>query len=154
VHDIVDPLAEVRDVDVIISWQVLEHVSSLPRALSNLHAMLRPGGMLLAQTSGSFAAFAIAARVMPHRVRVKVMARYLGHQEDEKFPTSFDHCTAHAIRKLLNQWGPAEIVPFYRGAPYFSMSRPLQRLYLSYEGFVAARQWDNLATHYLLIASA
>jgi SAM-dependent methyltransferase len=154
VHDIVEPLAELRDVDVIISWQVLEHVSSLPSALSNLHALLRPGGTLLAQTSGSFAAFAIAARVMPHRLRVKVMARYLGHHEDEKFPTSFDHCTARSIRKLLREWGPSEIVPFYRGAPYFGMSRPLQRLYLGYEGFIAAQEWDNLATHYLLIACA
>jgi SAM-dependent methyltransferase len=154
VHDIVEPLAEVRDVDAIISWQVLEHVSSLSRALSNLHTMLRPGGTLLAQTSGSFAAFAIAARVMPHRLRVKVMARYLGHREDEKFPTSFDRCTARSIRSLLDDWSSAEIVPFYRGAPYFGMSRPLQRLYLGYEDFIAARQWDNLATHYLLIACA
>jgi SAM-dependent methyltransferase len=154
VHDIIEPLPEVRDVDVIISWQVLEHVSSLPRALSNLRDTLRPGGTLLAQTSGSFAAFALGARVMPHRLRVKVMARYLGHQEEEKFPTSYDHCTARALKKLLSGWQSAEIVPFYRGATYFSMSRPLQRLYLSYEDFIAARKWDNLATHYLVVARA
>lgn len=154
VHDIVEPLPDMRNVDVIISWQVLEHVSSLPRALANLRAMLRPGGTLLAQTSGSFAAFAIAARVMPHRLRAKAMARFLGHHEDEKFPTHYDHCTARAIRKLLGDWESREIVPFFRGAPYFSMSRPLQRLYLGYEDFIATRAWDSLATHYLLIARA
>jgi SAM-dependent methyltransferase len=154
VRDVVEPLPELRDVDVVISWQVLEHVSSLPRALSNLHAALRPGGTLLAQTSGSFAAFALAARVMPHRLRVKAMARYLGHHEDEKFPTSYDHCTARAIRRLLRDWESGEIVPFFRGAPYFSMSTPLQRLYLRYEDFIAERAWSNLATHYLLIARA
>jgi SAM-dependent methyltransferase len=154
VHDVVAPLPEVRDVDVVISWQVLEHVSSLPRALTNLRATLRPGGTLLAQTSGSFAVFALAARVMPHQLRVKAMARYLGHHEDEKFPTSYDHCTARALRKRLREWESGEIVPFYRGAPYLSMSRPLQRLYLNYEDFIASRGWDNLATHYLVIARA
>ena len=154
VHDIADPLAGLRDVDVIISWQVLEHVASLPRALANLRAMLSPGGSLLAQTSGTYAAFALAARAMPHRLRVRALTRYLGHLEEDKFPTHYDHCTARAFRKLLSGWESAEIVPFYRGAPYFSMSRPLQRVYLGYENFIAARAWENLATHYLLVARA
>lgn len=152
VHDISEPLGAIRDVDVIISWQVLEHVESLPRAFSNLRQMLRPGGTLLAQLSGSYAAFALAARVMPHRLRVRVMARYLGHAEELKFPTHYDHCTARAITKLLCDWESSEIVPFFRGAPYFSMSRPLQRLYLRYEDFIASRQWNSLATHYLVVA--
>jgi SAM-dependent methyltransferase len=152
VHDIVEPFEQPRGVDVIISWQVLEHVASMPRALANLHAALRPGGTLLAQTSGSFAAFAIAARVMPHRMRVALMARHLGHAEEEKFPTEYDHCTAGALRKLLSSWGSSEIVAFYRGATYFSMSRPLQRLYLRYEDFISSRSWDGLATHYLIVA--
>jgi SAM-dependent methyltransferase len=154
VHDIAEPLGALRDVDVIISWQVLEHVSTLPRALANLRAMLRPGGTMLAQTSGRFAAFALAARVMPHWLRVKALTRYLGHLEEDKFPTRYDHCTARALANLLGDWESREIVPFYRGAPYFSMSRPLQRTYLAYEDFIAARGWANLATHYLLIARA
>jgi SAM-dependent methyltransferase len=154
VHDIVEPLADVRDVDVIISWQVLEHVSSLSMALTNLRQMLRPGGTLLAQLSGSFAAFALAARVMPHRLRVKAMARYLGHAEELKFPTHYDRCNARAISKLLEDWESSEIIPFFRGAPYFSMSRPLQRVYLGYEDFIAARGCNTLATHYLIVARA
>ncbi len=154
VHDIVEPLDELSELDVIISWQVLEHVSSLPRALANLRQMLRPGGTLVAQLSGSFAAFALAARVIPHRLRVKAMVRYLGHPEEQKFPTHYDRCHAPALRKLLNDWGASELVSFYRGAPYFSFSRPLQRLYLGYENFIESRSMDSLATHYLIIARA
>jgi SAM-dependent methyltransferase len=154
VHDIVEPLNELSELDVIISWQVLEHVSSLPRALASLRQMLRPGGTLLAQLSGSFAAFALAARVIPHRLRVKAMVRYLGHAEEQKFPTHYDHCHARAIRQLLNEWDASEVVSFYRGAPYFSFSRPLQRLYLGYENLIESRSMDNLATHYLIIARA
>jgi SAM-dependent methyltransferase len=154
VHDIVEPLDELSELDVIISWQVLEHVSSLPRALANLHQMLRPGGTLLAQLSGSFAAFALAARVIPHRLRVKAMVKYLGHAEEQKFPTHYDHCHARAIKTLLRDWEPSDLVPFFRGAPYFSFSPPLQRLYLGYENLIESRSMDNLATHYLIIARA
>lgn len=152
VHDIAEPLTEPREVDLIISWQVLEHVSSLALALSNLRALLRPGGTLLAQTSGSFAAFAVAARMMPHSLRVKAMKRLLGHCPEEKFPTRYDHCTARALTELLSEWESSEIVPFFRGATYFSMWRPLQRLYLRYEDFICSHRWNNLATHYLIVA--
>jgi SAM-dependent methyltransferase len=153
-HDIGEPLREVRDVDVIISWQVLEHVSSMPAALANLRAVLAPGGTMLAQFSGTFAAFALASRVMPHRLRVWAMARYLGHAEELKFPTHFDHCYARALTKLTSGWASSELIPFYRGAPYFSMARPLQRVYLGYEDFIAVHGVESLATHYLLIARA
>jgi hypothetical protein len=116
--------------------------------------MLRGGGSLVAQTSGSFAAFAVAARVIPHRVRVKAMARYLGHAEELKFPTHFDRCNARAISRLLSDWGSSEVIPYFRAAPYFSMSRSLQRLYLGYEDFIASRSVNSLATHYLIIARA
>jgi SAM-dependent methyltransferase len=154
VHDIVAPLGLVHGIDAIISWQVLEHVDSLPDALANLRAMLRPGGTLLAQLSGSFAAFALAARVMPHRVRVLAMARLLGHAEEQKFATRFDRCHARALRRLLAGWESSELVAFYRGAPYFGFSRPLQRAYLAYENLIAARAVEELATHYLVVARA
>jgi hypothetical protein len=89
---------------------------------------------------------------MPHRLRVAVMASQLGHAEEEKFPTHYDRCTARALAGLLSEWESSEIVPFFRGATYFSMSRPLQRLYLRYEDLISSRAWDNLATHYLVIA--
>ncbi len=143
-----------RDVDLIISWQVLEHVSSLPAAFSNLRAMLRPGGTMLVQLSGSFAAFALAAHVIPRRLAVKAMVDLLDHPEEQKFPTHFDHCNARAFTADAEPWGPSEIVCFYRAAPYFSMSRPLQRLYLGYENLIASRSFESLATHYLVIARA
>jgi SAM-dependent methyltransferase len=152
VHDISTPSAELRDFDLILSWQVLEHVPNLATALANLGSMLRPGGVLLAQTSGSYAAFAVLARVVPHKLRVWAMARFLGHQQEQKFPTRFDRCTEKAIRGMLAGWSSTEIVSHYRGAPYFSMSRPLQRCYLLYEDAIARRDAGNLATHYLIIA--
>jgi SAM-dependent methyltransferase len=153
VHDISQPLDALGDFDVILSWQVLEHVPDLERALVNLGALLVPGGTLLAQLSGSFAIFSLAARVMPHRMRVRAMARFLGHPEELKFPTRYDRCYDTAIRRMLAGFTQAEIIPFYRGAPYLSMSRFLQRGYLVYENAVARQDRRNLATHYLVCAT-
>jgi len=43
--------------------------------------------------------------------------------------------------------------PFYRGAGYFAMWRPMQRTYLGYESLIARLDVRNLATHYLVIAT-
>jgi SAM-dependent methyltransferase len=152
IADISRPNAELANFDLIISWQVLEHVPSLESALRNLGAMLKPGGVLLAQTSGSYAAFAMLARIVPHRVRVWAMARMLGHAEEQKFPIRYDRCTAGAITSMLDEWAEVRIVSFYRAAPYFGMSAPLQRIYLRYENAIARRDSVTLATHYLIVA--
>ena len=155
VHDITRPLpmAAGHLFDVVISWQVLEHVKPLRAALDNLGRVLRPGGMLISQLSGTFAAFALLARIVPHRVRVRAMARFLGHSEDEKFPTYYDHCYASALERMLGDWSSVAVHPFYRGAVYFGMSRLLQRGYLRYESEIERRDLRNLATHYLVVAT-
>jgi len=152
VHDVSEPLTVERRFDIAISWQVLEHVRPLDRAFENLRLALRPGGTLLAQLSGSYAAFSVLARVIPHGLRVRAMTRFLGHPEELKFPTQYDRCHARALRQMLAPWSSVEIVPFYRGADYLRAFRPLQRAYLAYETAVERRSIEDLATHYLVVA--
>jgi len=64
----------------------------------------------------------------------------------------FDRCTAQSLERMLAGWRDVQIIPFYRGAPYFGMSRILQRAYLAYENELERRGARNLATHYLVIA--
>jgi SAM-dependent methyltransferase len=152
VADITEPLGRDGEFDLIVSWQVLEHVSPLAAAIENLRLSLRPGGTLFAQLTGSNAGFALLGRLMPHALRVRIATRLLGHQEEEKFPTRYDRSSYTALERLLDQWSEVEIVPFYRGAPYFGFSRPLQRAYLAYESAIERRRLRNLATHYLVVA--
>jgi SAM-dependent methyltransferase len=152
VHDVTRPLTIDAAFDIAISWQVLEHVESLPAALENLRNALADGGTLLAQLSGRYAAFALFARLLPHRLRAAAMARWLEQPQEEKFPIRYDHCTARELERLLASWSSSEIVPFYRGATYLSHLRQLQRVYLAYESALAGRDARNLATHYLIIA--
>jgi SAM-dependent methyltransferase len=152
VQDVSKPSSLGRPFDVVISWQVLEHVRPLDRAFENLRLALRPGGTLLAQLSGSYAAFSLAARIVPHPVRVWAMARFLGHPQELKFPTQHHRCHARGLKQMLSSWSSVEIIAFYRGADYFRAFRPLQRAYLAYEAAVERRALDNLATHFLVVA--
>jgi SAM-dependent methyltransferase len=152
VADVTYPLELSRRPDLIVSWQVFEHLSPLADALENLRAVLRPGGAMIAQTSGTFALFALAARAMPHRLRIAAMAGLLGLPAETKFPTEYDQCWAGALERLLAPWRSVELIPFYRGAPYLSPFRRLQRAYLAYENLAARRNTRNLATHYLIAA--
>ena len=152
-HDVTLPIEEVGEFDLVISWQVLEHVSSMEAALANLRAILRPGGTMLAQTSGSLAVFALLSRMIPHKGRVWLMERLLDHPRELKFPTRYDRCHARALDQLLAEWSDVELIPFYRAATYFSMARPLQRAYLVYEDAIARHTVRDLATHYLIVAT-
>lgn len=138
--------------DLIVSWQVLEHVASLESALANLRSYLHPGGRLVAQLSGSFALFAFAARLMPHPLRASVMTHLIGADPGTKFPTHYDHCYYSALERLLSPWSAYEIVPRYNGAVYFSFCRPLESAYLAYEDWACRSRRRNLATHYIVVA--
>jgi SAM-dependent methyltransferase len=150
VQDVATPLGD--QFDVALSWQVLEHVADVEAALENLRQALRPDGRLIAQLTGSRAAFALIGRALPDRARHHALTRTLGHPAEEKFPLSRGTRTASTLERQLRRWRRTEIIPFYRGATYFSPLRPLQRAYLSYESALARRQLRNFATHYLLIA--
>lgn len=140
--------------DLAISWQVLEHVSSMRGALATQRAALAPGGRMVALLSGTWAVFALAARVIPYRMSTQLQARLLGIAPEEKFPTRYDGCTDRALRRLLEEggWASWEIVPRYKAGGYLRFSRALQRLYLVYENWAAYAPRVDLATHYIVDA--
>jgi SAM-dependent methyltransferase len=150
VQNVATPLA--NQFDLILSWQVLEHVAEVDVALENLRQALRPGGALIAQLTGSRAVFSLIGRALPHRARRLVLTHALGHPAEEKFPLASGVRTASSLERALARWRRSEIIPFYRGATYFSPLRPVQRAYLVYESALARRQLRNFATHYLIIA--
>jgi SAM-dependent methyltransferase len=138
--------------DLVLSWQVLEHVDSMSDALENMRAYLRPQGRMVAQISGTFGPFALLARVIPHSISRRLMQRLLGARPEEKFPTRYDRCHASALEPLLAGWSDHEIVPRFKGGAYFSFSRPLERAYLAYENWAERSGRADLATHYVIWA--
>lgn len=151
VWDITEPAAVDERFDVLLSWQVLEHVGSMDRALANLRSMLVPGGVLFAQLTGGRAPFALLTRVLPLKLRVALMVRLLDHHEEDHFPTRYDQCRRSDLVRLLDGWSASEVVPYYRGAHYFDFPGA-RDAYLAYENAIARRDAADFATHYLIIA--
>jgi SAM-dependent methyltransferase len=147
----VDDLA--ADFDLIVSWQVLEHVKPLERAIENCRRYLRRGGAFVALFSGSLSAFGIVNRIVPERLGVAAMSRLLERDPDSVFRAYYDGTHYSALRHTFVRWRATEIVPQFRGAPYFGFNRPLQRLYLRYEDWAARTNRVDLATHYLVEAA-
>ena len=75
----------VGHIDLIISWNVLEHVPDMPSPITCFHTYLRLGGVLLARLAGRWAFFEVASRLMPHRVRMRLLACLIGATPDKPF---------------------------------------------------------------------
>jgi SAM-dependent methyltransferase len=153
VGDVGQRMRELDDqFDVVISWQVLEHVRSLSSALDNMRQYLHPGGRLVAQLSGRYALFALVARVLPHRIGARAMEKLLDREPETVFHAWYDDCSYTRLARLLEPWSSWEILPCYLGASYLSFAELLQRAYLTYEDWALRHGHRNLATHYLVSA--
>jgi SAM-dependent methyltransferase len=154
VADIAGPCQEdlIGRFDVVVSFQVLEHVRPLDRALDNMHAYLRPGGRLVAQMSGTFTPFSLLGKVMPHRPKVWLLHNLLDREPAEIFPAHYDRCWASALRRLTRDWSEVDIVALHRGASYLHFSKVLRALYLVYERGLTRRGLDDLAAYFIVDA--
>jgi 2-polyprenyl-6-hydroxyphenyl methylase/3-demethylubiquinone-9 3-methyltransferase len=138
--------------DLIVAWQVLEHVADLPRAAANFHSYARVGGTLVAMLSGRNAAFAIANRMLPAGFGERLVARLRRRPPETVFPAHYDHCDERGLRVAFAQWELLDIAPHWHGADYFERLPGLRGLYLRYEDAASARGWSGLATHYVVCA--
>ena len=139
--------------DLIISNQVFEHIKPLDAALENLRAYLAPGGTMVAKFSGAFSLFAIVNRLIPHRLAVWGLNRFLGDDPERVFRAYYDRCWDSALRRMLASWGEHRIEPLYMGAEYLSFLRPAQALYLGAEEWWARRDVRDLAAYYVVTAT-
>lgn len=138
--------------DLVLSWQVLEHVASATKAIDCMHSYLKPGGRMVSQLSGRFAAFAFLARAIPYRVSNRLMRVLNDSDPVEKFPTRYAECDHGSLRTALSTWTEYGIVSRYKGGGYFRFSRSLERLYLMYENWIERTDRVGLATHYVIWA--
>lgn len=157
VWDVCTPMpSSAQKFDLVLSWQVLEHVASMRAALETQRAVLAPGGRMIAMLSGTWAIHALAARVIPHRISTMLQARLLGADARDKFPARYDSCSDRALRRRLAEsgWSSWEVVPYYKAGGYLRFSRSLLQTYLAYENWAERTCRPNLATHYLVEAVA
>lgn len=141
-----------NQVDLIVSWQVLEHIEPLSDAVRNIHGYLKPGGHFVGLLSGRNAHFSIINRIVPEKLGVWAMKHLLNRPPDTVFRAHYDSCTDEGLRRVFGDWRGVEIVSHYIGAVYFSFFKPASRAYLVYEDWLIRNKKTNLATHYTVIA--
>lgn len=140
--------------DLVVSWQVLEHVSDLEATISAVRRYLRPRGRFVAQFSGRWSAFGVINRILPDRVGSRLVDRTMKRtaQNLPVFPAFYDRCDARSLDRLFAGWSAVRLTPIYFGATYFNFFPPLRRAYLVYENLVERKGLRSLATHYLVAA--
>jgi SAM-dependent methyltransferase len=136
--------------DLIVSWQVLEHVKSLDDAFDNIRAYLKPGGRFIAQFSGAYSIFGILNRIIPQSTGIWLMRTLLKRDPETVFPAYYDHCWFGAIETSLAAWSEVEIIDRYQAGSYFNFAPPIRSLYARVEDWIIRSGHRNLASHYLV----
>lgn len=154
VGDVATPRPSLRGgFDIVFCYRVLEHVRSASQVLRVMGEYLRPGGVLLAELTGTFAAFAILNRVFPRPLGVALLKRLTAREPDTVFTAHYYRCWHSAIqRDIEGTFSRVEVLPLFYGGAYFLFARPLLGLYLTGEELAFRRGARNLATHYLIEA--
>jgi SAM-dependent methyltransferase len=140
--------------DLVLSFQVFEHVKPFDTAMENVRAYLRPGGRALLHLSGAYSVFGLLNRLLPRRVGVFLLQNVVGRDPDTIFPAHYDRCWYSALKQLGPGWSSFEVLPRWRGASYFGFSRALRALYVMYEEWAIRSRHVNLAPYYLVDAVA
>jgi SAM-dependent methyltransferase len=138
--------------DLILSFQVLEHVKPLDVALERIRSYLRPGGLMVHRLSGGRSLPSLVNRALPERVAMALETRLRGRDPDSLFPATYDRCTYSQLERMLAGFSSHRIVPQYTGALYFRFLRPLQAAYLGFEEWTERRDKRDLASYYVISA--
>jgi SAM-dependent methyltransferase len=92
--------------DIIVSRSVFEHVDTPELTATDLMRVLKPGGWLFALTPNRWGYIAIAARMVPNRLHVKMLERVQPDRKAEDvFPTRYKMNTIGALRRLFGGQG-------------------------------------------------
>jgi 2-polyprenyl-6-hydroxyphenyl methylase/3-demethylubiquinone-9 3-methyltransferase len=141
--------------DLVISFQVLEHVKPLDTAIANMRRYLKPGGVLIVQMSGALCLQAVVNRVIPSSLSKKLLRRLTPNRPVSTiFPAYYHHCWSRPLRRIFSTWSEARIEPLFVGAAYLKRSRIATAAWVSYEEWTVTRGHDALASYYLVRAVA
>lgn len=144
-----DPSLDER-FDLIVSWQVFEHVRSPAAAYANIHRYLAPGGWYGGRLTGRHALFAVLNRLLPHRLTRHLLTRLVGRKPDSVFRAFYHDATLGRLRDIFGRWAHHEIWPDYDGREYFRFSWPTR---VAYEQYLRlTRSHPALASYYTVLA--
>jgi SAM-dependent methyltransferase len=156
VADVSDRLPfEDESVDLILSRALLEHVDGVPRAVSEMGRVLRPGGQTLHLIPGRYSLFGTVARVLPFKPLLAVVHAVMPWTRGQvEFDVHYDHCYPQAMERMFREAGFREVdVSVTWAQPgYFEAAYPLFLLHAGYEWLTRRLRARRLAAYMLVRA--
>jgi SAM-dependent methyltransferase len=120
---------EANRFDCVVAHNVLEHVPDPLLAFSEIHRVLKHGGVFLAKTGNTLHYVPLIARLTPHAFHVWINERR-GRPETDTFPTVYRVNTVSAIGSFARRSGfHVERIQLVEGRPEYLRINPI--LYLA-----------------------
>lgn len=148
------PFAD-REVDLLVSRVVLEHVDGVPAAISHMHRVLKPGGRTIHFVPGRFATFAIAARVLPFKPVLRLLHFAIPASAGiVEFDVHYDHTDPVALERLFREAGFRDVKVTWTSAQadYFKPFLPAFVVVALYQTFVRVLGLRRLAAYVVVDA--
>lgn len=116
---------ESHTADLVVSDNVLEHIEDPENYFSEIHRILRPGGLVCIRTPNVLSYFGLVSRLVPNRQHAPALARVKDRlNASDVFPTLYRCNTIRAVRNMLQKHGFEHCVYGYDAEPsYLSFSR-------------------------------
>jgi SAM-dependent methyltransferase len=111
--------------DLIVSDNVLEHIEDPENYFSEIHRILRSGGIVCIRTPNVLSYFGLISRLVPNRQHARALEIVKdGLNASDVFPTVYRCNTIRSIRNMLQKHGFEHCVYGYDAEPsYLSFSR-------------------------------
>lgn len=121
--------------DMVISMSVLEHLQEPEKVFHEFSRVLRPNGMVILQTPNRYDYVSLIANMTPFWFHRFILARLLGREEEDTFPTFFRANTKSQLQSLFRQahLTPVKMELFNQYPAYLMFSSLLFRLGVCYE---------------------
>jgi SAM-dependent methyltransferase len=116
-----------KDIDLIISDFVLEHIKEPDSYFAEVARVLKPNGFFCARTSNRIGYVGLLARLLPERTHVQILQfAQKERSEQDIFPTYYRVNTIGKLRRALERAKLKGIVYGYEAEPsYLHFSAPL-----------------------------
>ena len=144
-----------REVDMIVSRSVLEHLTSVEAFIASSSSALKDGGYFIHLVPARNAPFAVLNRALPAWLSRRIMHFFHPHTVGIcGFPAFYDRCDAGSLTSLLDSHGfdIEECRVSYYQSRYFEFFFPLYVVSVLYELAALATRRSALAAYVLIVA--
>lgn len=148
------PLAD-QEADLLVSRALLEHVSDVKTAVSEMARVLKPGARALHFVPARNSLFGLAARLGPFDLLKRIVHRAIPSSVGQvEFPVFYDHCTARDLEGLFRDAGfsSVRVTACYSQSGYFHPVLPVYLLVAAYQGVVSRLGIRQLAAYLIVDA--